>query len=301
MAGNRARRSHAKRPQHQGTPPVVPRSPAAPTETDADQAVTAALEEIQSVLDMPLSELVDTEEERAEAEELTRQARVVPAMARLRELVDFVGRGRPATQAGNLKIPDAVAMARRLGWGDDVSGEVRSMDDLAGVAHVFRWGVAAELLAWRGSRIVAGPRARDLERDALAAWFKAAITLLEHGLLDGFRRVWRKSYVELLDAGVGGLLAAIVDAGGAVALTAIEDRLWGQVAASYGYDPEDGTERRHVEGLVRVMVSELADIGTVARRHDDVVLTGLGSALAAAIVISGADDSEELDLVDTDA
>jgi len=49
------------------------------------------------------------------------------------------------------------------------------------------------------------------------------------------------------------------------------------------------------------MVSELADIGTVARRHDDVVLTGLGSALAAAIVISGADDSEELDLVDTDA
>lgn len=101
MAGNRPRRSHAKRPQHQGTPPVVPRSPAAPTETDADQAVTAALEEIQSVLDMPLSELVDTEEERAEAEELTRQARVVPAMARLRELVDFVGRGRPATQAGN--------------------------------------------------------------------------------------------------------------------------------------------------------------------------------------------------------
>jgi len=62
--------------------------------TDADQAVTVALEEIQSVLDMPLSELVDTEEEHAEAEELTRQARVVPAMARLRELVDFVGRGR---------------------------------------------------------------------------------------------------------------------------------------------------------------------------------------------------------------
>ncbi len=253
------------------------------------------------MLDTPLAELVDTEEERAEAQELTRQALVVPAMARLRELVDFVGRGRPATQAGNLKARDAVAVASGLGTRDDVSGEVRSMDDLPEVAHVFRWATAAELLARRGTKIVAGPCARDLERDPLAAWFKAAITLLEHGLLDGFRRGWRKTYVELLDADAVDLLAAIVEAGGAIQLTAIEDRAWGRVARSYGYDLDDDAERRHVVQLVTAMVTQLADTGIVARHDPDVVLTGLGSTLATAAAVMSSDDLDELDLVDTDA
>jgi hypothetical protein len=68
-------------------------------------------------------------------------------MVRLAELVAFVGSGRPATQAGNLKAPHAVAAARRLGTRDDGSGGARSMDDLPRVAHAFRWAIAAELLA----------------------------------------------------------------------------------------------------------------------------------------------------------
>jgi hypothetical protein len=61
------------------------------------------------------------------------------------------------------------------------------MDDLPDVAHLFRWAIAAELLTARATRIVPGPRARDLERDPLSAWFTAAITLLGYGLLDGFQ------------------------------------------------------------------------------------------------------------------
>lgn len=44
------------------------------------------------------------------------------------------------------------------------------------------------------------------------------------------------------------------------------------------------------------MMSQLADLGTVARSHDEVALTGLGHALAAMIAFSG-----DLDLDDRDA
>src|SRR5438093_12945074 len=123
MARERRRRSGAK-----GRRRKRPPSPA-PNSTGADAAVKAALEEIQRVLDTPLADLMDTEEERAEAEELTRQALAVPAMVRLRELVAFVGKGRLATQAGNLKPQDAAALATLLGTRDDLSGEGRSMND----------------------------------------------------------------------------------------------------------------------------------------------------------------------------
>jgi hypothetical protein len=253
-----------------------------PSWGDADAKVAAALGEIQRVLDTPLAELVDSEEERAAVAELTREARSAPAMVRLAKLVAFVGSGRPATQAGNLKAPDAVALAKQLGTRDDVSGAVRSIDDLPGAAHVFRWALAAELLAARGTKIVAGPWAEDLERDPLAAWFKAATTLLDHGVLDGFRRGWRKTYVELLDAGVGPLLAAILEAGGEAPLGAIEDLVWEMIARTCGYELDDASERRHAANLVRAMMWQLADIGALICGDDDVVLTGLGNTLASA-------------------
>lgn len=89
--------------------------------------------------------------------------------------------------------------------------------------------------------IVAGPVAPDLEHDPLAAWIKATVTLLENGVLDGFRQGWRKSYVEFLDANAAGLLLAVAEAGGAVPLTEIDNGAWEQVAAAYGYEPYDDT------------------------------------------------------------
>ncbi len=261
----------------------------------------AALEEIQRLLDAPLVDLMGTPEERAEAEELSRQAAAAPAMARLREVVAFVGKGRPSTQAGNLKGPDAVALSRRLGTGEEVPEELRSMEDIPETAHVFRWAAATGFLARRGTRIVAGPVAADLEHDPLAAWIKATVTLLETGVLDGFRQGWRKSYVELLDAGAGGLLVAMAEAGGAVPLTEVDEGAWQQVAAAYGYEPDDATERSHVVALVRAMMDQFSDCGLVVRHDDEVVLTGLGDALAAMVAFSGDDGEDDLDLVDTDA
>jgi hypothetical protein len=241
------------------------------------------------VLDTPLPQLMESDDERAAADELARDAQAVPAMVRLAELVAFVGSGRPATQAGNLKAPDAVAAAIRLGTRDDVSGAASSMDDLPEVAHAFRWAIAAELLAARATKIVAGPRAQDFKRDPLSAWFNVAVTLLDHGLLDGFRRGWRKSYVELLDAGAGPILAAILEAGGQAPLAAIDDLVWEQVARVYDYDLDDAAERQHVSRLVKAMVTQFADIGTMTMRDGDIVLTGLGNALASVAAAMSSD------------
>lgn len=115
-------------------------------------------------------------------------------------------------------------------------------------------------------------------------------------MLDGFREGWRKSYVELLDASVGGLLVAIAEAGGAAPLSWCGDGAWEAVAAGYGY--VDDSDRGHVIRLVRAMVAQLADIGAVDLDGDQVVLTALGSLLA---VMASDDDSDDLDLVDTDA
>jgi len=283
MAPDRSRRSRPKRAQPKG------RLAAPSAAREADPGPAAALEEIQRVVDMPLAELMGTAEERAEVEELTRQAAATPAMARLRELMDIVGSARPATQAGNLKVQDAVSLARRLGAPGDVLEDVRSMDDLPEVARLFRWASAAGLVVRRGTRIVAGPYAGDMERDPLSAWLRIATTLLEHGPLDGFRRGWRKRYVELLDTDVAGLLVALEEAGGSVPLATIEERGWEQVADHYGYDPDDGDERRSVARLIGALVGELVELGAVARKRDDVVLTGLGSALAGIAVLASDD------------
>ncbi|MGO9957853.1 MAG: hypothetical protein ACLP50_18100, partial [Solirubrobacteraceae bacterium] len=182
------------------------------------------------------------------------------------------------------KAPDAVALARLLRAGADVPD----------VAHVVRWAIASELLTARATKIVAGPRARDLEHDPLSAWLKAAITLLEHGLLDGFQRGWRKVYVELLDAGAGPILAAILQAGGQAPLTAIEDLAWENVARDYGYELDDAAERRYVIRLVKAMMTQFADIGALNCRDGNVVLTALGGALASAATVMLGDD-ENLD------
>jgi hypothetical protein len=283
MPGDRRRSSRARKRN----------SPRSRPSASAGPEPAAVFEEIERVLDTPLAELTDDGEERAHAEELTRQADAAPAIVRFRELVAFVAIGRRATQAGKLTPSDAVALARQLGVREPQFGEVRSMEDLPEVAHVVRWALAAQLLTRRATSIVPGPWSADLERDPLAAWFRVATTLLEHGLLDAFRCGWRKHYVALLDADVPALLAAIIEAGGTVPLAGIEAGGWEHVAHAYGYDPDDQTEREHVGRLVNGIVAQLADLGAVKRDNGDVALTDLGGALATAAIALTSDD--ELD------
>lgn len=62
----------------------------------ADPGVRPVLEEIERLLDTPLAELMHDEQERARADELTRQADAAPAIARFREILAFVGNGPDA-------------------------------------------------------------------------------------------------------------------------------------------------------------------------------------------------------------
>jgi hypothetical protein len=260
-----------------------------------------ALEEINRILETPLAELMETEEKRTEVESLAREAAAAPVMTRLRQVVAFVGPGRPVTQAGNLKAADAVALARHLDTGESITEQVTSLRDLPVTAHAYGWAVAAGFLHVRATKVVAGPGASDLERDPLSAWLAAAVTLLNHGLLDGFRQGWRKSYVELLDQAAPGLLASLAAAGGTAPLSSIEQEGWRLVVADYGYDDNDAAERGHVERLVNTMVAQLVGLGAVARHDDDVALTELGALLGVGVALALEDDEEDLDLVDTDA
>lgn len=232
--------------------------------------------------DTPQDELMADAGERAQVEELTRQADRTPAIVRFREVLAFVGGGRRSTQAGKLTPAEAVALARQLGMPE--VDDVRSMEDLPEVAHVVHWALAAGMLSARATRIVPGPRSGDLERDPLAAWVSAASALFEHGLLDGFRRGWRKSYVELLDAEAPALLRAISNAGGSVPFAAIEGDCWEHVARAYDYELGDDAERQYVRRLVHGIVAQLADLGAATHEHHGVVLTDLGKALAAAAI-----------------
>jgi hypothetical protein len=281
MAGKPNRRSRSKKRTRTRRP-----------RGSGDRGLVGALEEIERVLDTPLVELMEGEEERAHARELTRQAELAPALIRFRELLAFVGDGRRATQAGKLTPADAVALASAFGAPGRAGVEVRSMEDLPGVAHLFHWAVAAEVLSVRGTRIVPGPWAEDLQRDPLSAWFRAATTLLQYGLLNAFRRGWRKQYVEFLDGGVPFLLSAILEVGGEVPVAAIEESVWERVAGAYGYALDDAGERRHVDRLVGGVFAQFADLGAAERDEGTVRLTELGGALAVAASALIDDESE---------
>lgn len=265
---------------------------------DDSEAVRRLLEDF---LDTPLPELLDDESLRAEAARMARQAEAVPALARLRDLVAFVGAGRPATSAGNLKLADAKALAERLGSSSGDAAEVRTLDDLPGVAHLFRWAVAAEFLTHRRGRIMPGPLAGTLADDPLSAWFKAAATRISHGVLDGFRSGWRKAYVPLLDGSVPILLAGLARLAEPVPLADLEELVWRDVAEESGIDRDDSRERAHLAKLLDAMFEELADLGLVTRERDRLAITELGAPLGAAFGLSLDDDGEIDDLVDEDA
>lgn len=217
---------------------------------------------------------------RARAAELSRQADATPVVERFRTLLEFVGSGRRATQAGRLTRADTLAAAQALDLRGVEAQGIRSMNDVTTLAQLFDWALASGLLRTRRTRVLPGAYAHELSNDPLAAWFKLAVTLLEAGLLGGFRRGWRKHYVEFLDARIPGLLIAVLGAGGSAPLAEIKDLAWQQVAEEFDYEPDDANERYHVERLCDAVTVQLADLGAAARSDATLQLTELGRALA---------------------
>ena len=64
----------------------------------------------------------------------------------------------------------------------------------------------------------------------------------------------------------------------------------------YGYQPDDRRERRIAVALIGALVNELVELGALARRGDEVVLTGLGSLLVF-VVLADVDDIDDSDAV----
>jgi hypothetical protein len=87
----------------------------------------------------------------------------------------------------------------------------------------------------------------------------------------------------------------IAHAGGEAPVAAIEERVWEQVAAAYGYQLDDAAERRHVDRLVQGIFAQLADLGAAEHIDQGVRLTELGGALAAAASAVIDDDDELLE------
>ena len=236
------------------------------------------------------------------ADELSHAAAATPAMTRLREIVTFVGKGRGCTKAGNLRAMDATSLAKLLGVDTNINQEIRSMDELPDTAHDYQWALAAEFLEQRGNKVVPGPHASGLDLDPLSTWLIAVTTLLGSGLLGGFRKGWRKNYVELLDMSIPSLLQAILDADGTASIAEIEENAWTMVAENYDYAISDTRERRHVASLVGAMVGELSGLGIAYRDDDDdLILTELGETLAALLAMIADGEPEDVELVDADA
>ena len=67
------------------------------------------------------------------------------------------------------------------------------------------------------------------------------------------------------------------------------------MATAYGYQLDDAAERRHVDRLVQGIFTQLADLGAAERTDQDVRLTELGGALAAAANAVIDNDDERLE------
>ena len=295
MASKRSRRS-ARRAR----PGRTNDGPSAPAGPGAYRSVPVLDPASGEVVDAPVADLIEIARERAEVRALTDEVESVAAMKRFGVLVDFVCRGRPATAAGNLTAPDAAALAGTLGLDRDVPGPPTRLGDLPETAHLFHWAVAAGFLEHRAAKVVAGPFADALEDDPVTACLKAATTLLEHGVLDGFQEGWRKSYVSALDLSMADLLVALSHAGDPVSVDPLAAEAWELVADSYGFEPDDQRERRSVHNLFRSAVAQLDDAGVVAYEDGHVHLTRLGRMIALFLDLAGDDDEDEDDLDPTD-
>ena len=114
--------------------------------------------------------------------------------------------------------------------------------------------------------------------------FAVALTLIEAGVLGGFRRGWRKHYVEFLDASASALLVAMLEGGGEGPIAAIQSSVWEQVADTYQYALDDARERSYVDRLVGAVIAQLVECAAAERDEQTVRLTPLGGALATATI-----------------
>ncbi|MGH3873085.1 MAG: hypothetical protein ACRDSR_16530 [Pseudonocardiaceae bacterium] len=211
------------------------------------------------------------------------------ALGRLHELWRFCAApGRPLTQKGNLRLADARHLVDALDTADVPDVEVggyrrtlRSIEDLPNLSWLVELAIAARVLRRYRGRLVAVARWPELS--PVAAIDRLVDTAVEKGLSGALSPylLWMAPVQDLVDEGVGRLLAELIDwqaAGRPLPIEALTELMVEGVVESF-----TGLTDFHlgfVRDWVRTHLDRLAALGVVTVRELQHVPTEWGTTAA---------------------
>jgi hypothetical protein len=199
-------------------------------------------------------------------------AATAPALAQLNKLWQFCAApGRPLTQKGNLQLADARYLVTELETGDVPDTEIfgyrrtlRSAQDLPVLSWLVELAINARVLRRQRGRLVAIARWRELS--AVEAIGRLVDTAIDAGLSSFLspHLSWMEPLRDVLDEGVGRLLAELID-GQALGTPVPIDELVGLMATGV-VRSFPGLPEFHlsiVRDWIRVHLDRLACLGVV--------------------------------------
>ncbi|MGH3920296.1 MAG: hypothetical protein ACRDSG_14870, partial [Pseudonocardiaceae bacterium] len=196
--------------------------------------------------------------------------------------------GRPLTQKGNLRLADARHLVDALGTGDvpdveigDYRRTLRSIEDLPHLSWLVELAVEARVLRRYRGRLVAVARWRELS--PVQALDRLVDTAVEAGLSGALspHLPWMAALQELVDEGVGRLLAELIDwraAGKPLPIEELTELMVEGVVRSF-----TGLNDFHlgfVRDWVRGQLDRLAALGVVTLRDVQHIPSQWGATVA---------------------
>jgi hypothetical protein len=154
-----------------------------------------------------------------EPQQRAESAAAAPALVQMHQLWQFCAApGRPLTQKGNLRLADARYLVDALGTGDvpdvetgDYRRTPRSVEDLPALSWLVELAIDARVLRRHRGRLVAVARWRELSPvEAIDRLVDAAVEAGLSGVLSPYLS-WMDDVQDLVDEGVGRLLAELID------------------------------------------------------------------------------------------
>ncbi|MGH3905262.1 MAG: hypothetical protein ACRDTE_13890 [Pseudonocardiaceae bacterium] len=216
-------------------------------------------------------------------------AAAAPALGQLHQLWQFCAApGRPLTQKGNLRLADARHLVDALGTGDvpdveigDYRRTLRSIEDLPHLSWLVELAVEARVLRRYRGRLVAVARWRELS--PVQALDRLVDTAVEAGLSGALspHLPWMAALQELVDEGVGRLLAELIDwraAGKPLPIEELTELMVEGVVRSF-----TGLNDFHlgfVRDWVRGQLDRLAALGVVTLRDVQHIPSQWGATVA---------------------
>ncbi|MEE8406335.1 MAG: hypothetical protein V3S32_04225, partial [Acidimicrobiia bacterium] len=209
-------------------------------------------------------------------EELESAAGDTVSFERLRQLVGYVGEGRPLTDRGNLKLADGKALVALLETRDRFDEQIgdrvfktRSSADLGEVDLAFRMAVESKMLRRKGKKLLPGPNAGWVD-EPLSALYGAWLVLLNS---IGPTQHWYRGhhynwdwYAEELDASLPMILVDVYRHGD-VQFEEASESIWAHLLNVFELDHEPADKlafhRRLVDGSLRRAFGILEELGIV--------------------------------------